>query len=207
MFFGLCNSPATFQRMMNHIFWTEINEGWCKIYMDDILIAATTIKELQQLTLRVLQKLRDNDLFLKPEKCEFEKQEVEYLGFIIRPERIAMDPKKLAGIEDWPSPKTVRQVRSFIGFGNFYRRFIERFSHIVKPLTALTKKETKFKWTTITEDAFQKLKKRFLEAPVLKMPDQEEPFYLETDASAFASGSVLMQKDENGHLHPCGYIS
>src|SRR4029077_5412278 len=88
-----------------------------------------------------------------------------------------------------------------------YRRFIERFSHIVKPLTALTKKETKFEWKTITEDAFQKLKKRFLEAPVLKMPDQEEPFYLETDASAFASGSVLMQKDENGHLHPCGYIS
>src|SRR3979409_2050553 len=102
-----------------------------------------------------------------------------------------MDPKKLAGISDWPSPKNLRQVRSFLGFGNFYRRFIERFSHIVRPLTALTKKDRPFEWTSECENAFQTLKERFLKAPVLTMPDQDQPFYLETDAS----GGVLMQKD------------
>src|SRR5258706_354573 len=207
MFFGMCNSPATFQRMMNHILWNEINEGWCKVYMDDILIAAHNIKDLTTRTLRVLQIMKENDLYLKPEKCEFEKRKVEYLGFLISHNKIEMDPKKLAGISDWPSPKNLRQVRSFLGFGNFYRRFIERFSHTVRPLTTLTKKDHHFDWTKECEDAFQRLKQRFLEAPILVMPDQDQPFYLETDASAFASGSVLMQKDLNGHLHPCGYIS
>jgi hypothetical protein len=121
MFFGLCNSPATFQQMMNHILWSEINEGWCKVYMDDILIAADKLEILRQRTLCVLQVLQDNDLYLKPEKCEFEKQEVDYLGFIIKLNKITMDPKKLAGISDWPSPKNLRQVRSFLGFRNFYR--------------------------------------------------------------------------------------
>jgi hypothetical protein len=104
-------------------------------------------------------------------------------------------------------PKNLKQVRSFLGFGNFYRRFIQRFSHIVRPLTALTKKDRPFDWTSECEHAFQGLKKRFLEAPILTMPNQDEPFYLETDASAFASGAVLMQKDGNGHLHSCGYLS
>jgi len=207
MFFGLCNSPATFQRMMNHIFWIEINEGWCKVYMDDVLIAAGNIEDLIKRTLRVLKIMEENDLFLKPEKCDFEKLKVEYLGYIISQNRIEMDPKKLAGISDWPVPKNLRQVRSFLGFGNFYRRFIERFSHKVRPLTALTKKDKPFEWTKECEYAFQTLKKAFLEAPILVMPDQDQPFYLETDASAFASGGVLMQKDSNGHLHPNGYIS
>jgi transposase InsO family protein len=207
MFFGLCNSPATFQRMMNHIFWAEINEGWCKVYMDDILIAAFTIEELIERTLRILKIIEENDLFLKPEKCEFEQLKVDYLGYIISHNRIEMDPKKLAGISDWPYPKNLRQVRSFLGFGNFYRRFIYRFSHIVRPLTALTKKDRPFEWTTECIQAFEELKKRFLEAPILMMPDQDQPFYLETDASGFASGAVLMQKDINGHLHSCGYLS
>jgi hypothetical protein len=151
--------------------------------------------------------LEENDLYLKPEKCEFEKREIEYLGFIIGPNRITMDPKKLAGISDWPSPKNLHQVRLFLGFGNFYQRFIQRFSHIVKPLTSLTKKGQSFEWTKECEEAFQKLKQRFQEGPVLLMADQIKPFYLETDASAFASGTVLMQKDDNGLLHPCGYLS
>ena len=126
---------------MNHLFWVEINEGWCKVYMDDVLIAAVTIEELVTRTLRVLRIMVENDLFLKPEKCEFEKLKIEYLGYIISHNKIEMDPKKLAGISDWPVPKNLRQVRSFLGFGNFYRRFIEQFSHVVRPLTALTKKD------------------------------------------------------------------
>jgi len=207
MFFGLCNSPATFQRMMNHILWVEINNKWCKVYMDDILIFATTLEELKTRTLQVLEVLLKHDLYLKPEKCEFEKKEVDYLGYVISHDKIVMDPKKLAGISEWPAPKNVRQVRSFLGFGNFYRRFIERFSHTVKPLTNLTKKGLAFEWTQQCEEAFKKLKQRFLEAPVLVMPNQDQPFFVETNASAFASGGVLMQKDLNGHLHPCGYLS
>jgi hypothetical protein len=125
MFFGLCNSLATFQRMMNHILWTQINEGWCKVYMDDILISAKDLPTLRARTLQVLQVLEDNDLYLNTEKCEFEKRKIAYLGFVIEPGKISMDPKKLAGISDWPQPKNLCQVRSFLGFGNFYRRFIQ----------------------------------------------------------------------------------
>ena len=174
---------------------------------DDILIHADTLNELRKRTKRVLDILRKEDLFLKPEKCDFEVTEVEYLGFIVRPGVIAMDPKKLAGIADWPPPKTLRQVRSFLGFGNFYRRFIPKYSHIVKPLTELTKKDHPFVWTTTCQDAFDGLKGIFLKAPILRIPDPDKPFFLETDASAFASGAVLMQRTEQGNLHSCGYLS
>ena len=110
MFFRLCNSPATFQQMMNHILWVEINNKWCKVYMDDILIFVTTLEELRIRTLQVLEVLLKHDLYLKPEKCEFEKKEVDYLGYVISHDKIAMDPKKLAGISEWPAPKNVRQV-------------------------------------------------------------------------------------------------
>jgi hypothetical protein len=193
--------------MMNHILWEEISEGWCKVYMDDILITADDLETLRKRTKQVLQILKTHDLYLKPEKCDFEKQQVDYLGFIIKPGEISMDPSKLSGISDWPSPKTVKQVRSFLGFCNFYRRFIYRFSHMAKPLTELTKKGKPFEWTQECEAAFQLMKAQFLKAPVLRMPDPTQPLYLETDASLNASGGVLMQKDGNGHLHPCGYLS
>jgi len=207
MFFGLCNSPATFQRIMNHILWIEIREGWCKVYMDDILIVAISINELRQRTKKVLDILRKEDLFLKPEKCEFEKTSIDYLGYVISPEHIAMDPKKLSGIVDWPIPRNVRQVRSFLGFGNFYRRFIAGYSTIARPLTLLTRKGQPFDWTYEQQTAFNLLKKSFTTAPVLLMPDTTKPFFLETDASAYATGAVLMQKDDNGNLHPCGFLS
>ena len=127
--------------------------------MDNILVCAKAIKELINRTLRVLAIMEENDLFLKPEKCEFEKTKVEYLGYLISQNLIKMDPKKLAGISDWPVPKNLRQVRSFLGFGNFYRRFIKQFSHIVQPLTALTKKDRPFEWTSEHDEAFQELKK------------------------------------------------
>jgi hypothetical protein len=150
---------------------------------------------------------RKEDLFLKPEKCDFEKTKIEYLGYIVQPDTIAMDPKKLSGIADWPEPKTLRQVRSFLGFGNFYCRFIKGYSMIIKPLTELTKKDRNFEWTSSCQNVFDHLKKCFLSEPVLRIPDPEQPFFLETDASTFATGAVLMQKDENGNLHPNGYLS
>ena len=137
MFFGLCNSPATFQHMMDHIFIMELDAGTVIVYIDDILIPTDTKEEQVAIVKEVLKKIRDNDLFLKPEKCEFSVTRVEFLGMVIEQGEIKMDPKKVKAIIDWPVPKTVKQVRSFLGFGNFYRRFIRKYSDI-------TEKGTKF---------------------------------------------------------------
>ena len=130
MFFGLQNSPATFQAMMDDYFRDMINEGWITIYMDDILIHAKMKKDLKDRTKRVLQQLKEHNLYLKPEKCKFEHTEVEFLGTIISENTIRMDPIKLAGIRDWPSLTTVKQTQSFLGFGDYYQRFISGFAEI-----------------------------------------------------------------------------
>jgi RNase H-like domain found in reverse transcriptase len=134
-------------------------------------------------------------------------QEVEFLGMIMRPNQLTMDPTKLAGIKDWLTPTSVKAVRSFLGFGNFYRRFIGHFADLARPLNNLTKKNKQFEWTTECQTAFEALKKKFTESPILLMPDPEKPFVIESDASKFATGAVLRQKDTNGDWHPCGYIS
>ena len=121
MFFGLCNSPAMFQAFMDDIFRAEIIDGTLIVYMDDILIFAKTLEELREKTDKVLQKLQDNDLYCKPEKCHFEQQRVEYLGFIITPGHIEMDPVKIEGLTRWPIPAKPKDVQSFLGFANFYR--------------------------------------------------------------------------------------
>jgi len=141
MFFGLCNLPSIFQNMMNDIFKDEINEEWLLIYIDDILIFTNNHSKMEEYTKRVLQKLHDNDLFLNLNKCVFDVTEVEYLGLIIKENEIAIKPTKLARIADWPIPTTIKQVRSFPGFVNFYRRFIEKFADVSLPLTTLTKKD------------------------------------------------------------------
>jgi hypothetical protein len=120
MFFGLCNSLAMFQVMMNNIFRDMLNKGWLIIYMDNILIYLNNPEEHQKQTLCMLARLHENDLFLKAEKCKFDVKEVEYLGLIISENKIAMDLMKLAGICDWPAPTNVKGVRLFLGFGNFY---------------------------------------------------------------------------------------
>ena len=120
MFFGLCNSPATFQHMMDNILIIQTTKGWMIIYMDDMLILAETMDKLNEGTLEVLQLLRENNLYLNPQKCEFGVTKVNFLGFIIEHGKMTMDPVKLAGIADWPAPSTLRQLQSFLGFGNFY---------------------------------------------------------------------------------------
>ena len=144
MFFGLCNSPATFQAMMDEIFKEEIVEGWLGIYMDDMIIHSTDIKEHHELTRRVLWKLKQHDLYLNLGKCYFNKSSIEYLGLIISHNQVLMDPTRVEGILRWPTPSTVRQVRVFTGFANFYRRFIPNFLDIAKPLNELTKENHVF---------------------------------------------------------------
>ena len=177
------------------------------VYMDDIFIFAETEEELKRYTKEVLQILEENDLYLKPEKREFNKTSIKYLGFVISPGRIEMDPTKLRGITEWPAPKTLRHLRSFLGFGNFYRRFIHHYSDLTKPLNELLQKKMKWNWSQRQEEAFETLKERFASEPVLMMPDQGKPFILECDASKYASGAILSQMDQNGDKQPVAFLS
>ena len=124
MFLGMCNSPATFQAMMDNIFEDLIEEGIVIIYMDNMFLSAKTKEQLQENTKQGLQRLMENDLYLKPKKCEFCKEKIKWLGMVIQEGKITMDPVKLKGIQDWPAPITVKPVQGFLGFGNFYQHFI-----------------------------------------------------------------------------------
>jgi RNase H-like domain found in reverse transcriptase/Reverse transcriptase (RNA-dependent DNA polymerase) len=205
MFFEMCNSLATFQAMMDNIFMMMIDKQLVIVYMDNILIFAETEEELRRITKQVLEKLREHDLFSKAKKCKFCKTKIEYLSMIIEQGRIAMDSVKLGGIRDWPTPNIVKQVWSFLGFGNFYRKFISHY--LDQPLNYLTKKDKKFEWTTECQNMFDTIKKRFTEKPVLLMPDQSKLFQIESDASKVATKAILIQLDSNRDRHPIAFIS
>jgi hypothetical protein len=207
MFFGLTNSPATFQTMMDDVFRQEIATGAVIIYMDDILIATNgSLRTHQHHVSLILHKLMHNDLYLKPEKCVFHKKEVEYLGVIVGNGQVKMDPIKVKGITDWPTPTKVKELRSFLGFGNYYKDFIPNYSLITRPLHELTKKNHEWKWDMPQQMAFKTLKNLFTSYPVLRNPDQEKKFILTTDASAFAVGATLQQDFKDGR-HPVAYFS
>ena len=152
----MCNSPATFQSMMDMTFEDIIERGCTVIYIDNIM------KDTQKLDKDVLQQLQENDLYLKPMKCEFKKTKIEYLGMVITKGKISMDSVKLKvklkGIWDWPAPTTVKDVQSFLGFGNFYRKFINKFSELAAPLNGLLKKDKTFDWTPECQTSFDTLK-------------------------------------------------
>ena len=169
MFFGLTNSPATFQTMMNAIFWQEVGEGWLSVYMDDMAIHMAKLphETEEQHTQRhctyvhrVLTKLEENDLYLKPKKCEFEKEEIKYLRVIVGKNHLKMSPKKLQGIADWPVPKTPTDVRWFLGFTGYYHYFVPNYLSIARPLLDLTKKTTPWHWGEWQFKAFEELKTR-----------------------------------------------
>ena len=205
MFFGLTNSPATFQTMMNDIFRDLINQGKVIIYLDDILIFSSDLDEHRRIVKEVLKVLRKHKLYLKAEKCEFEKTEIEYLGMIISEGIVKMDPVKLQGVEDWPIPKVKKDIQAFLGFTNFYRRFIKDYGKIAKPLTSLTG-NTKFNWGVAQQLAFERLKDAICSAPVLVIPNNQDPFRVECDASEFAIGATLSQY-QNGAWHPVAFMS
>ncbi|GLB41978.1 putative retrotransposable element tf2 155 kda protein type 1-like [Lyophyllum shimeji] len=200
MFFGLTNSPATFQTMMNDIFRDLIAQGVVCVYLDDILIYTKTLEEHRRITRIVLDRLREHRLFLKPEKCEFERTEIEYLGLIISHGTASMDPVKVAGVAEWPVPKNKKEVQSFLGFTNFYRRFIRDFSHHARPLFDLTAKDVAWTWGSGQQDAFDSLKGAITSKPVLIFPNDDRPFRVEADSSDFAMGR-LNAVERNYEIH------
>src|SRR5229473_1165040 len=198
MFFGLTNAPPTFQSMMEYYFDDYLREGWLKIYLDDPLIFSNDPKVHREREAKVVKRFQEHDLFLKTEKCLFGKATIPYLGYIISHRSVAMDPVKLAGILTWQIPTTVKGVRSFLGFRNFYRKFIEHYSEKAAPLHALTKKNQSIEWGVTKTEAFEALKKVFMEEVVLTVPNNNASYYMATDTLKKCTGGVLMQRDLNG---------
>ena len=202
--FGLTNAPATFQSFMNDIFHSLLDV--CVIvYLDDILIYSDDLESHKQHVRKVLEILRKHNLHARPEKSSFHEDSIEYLGVIISPNGVAMDKGKVDVILAWPAPRNVKELQSFLGFANFYRRFIDNYSGIVKALTSLLKKEAIYEWSEDCENSFQVLKKAFTEAPVLRHYDPEDPIVLECDASDYAIAGILSQYDANEELRPIAF--
>src|SRR6266436_8680622 len=166
MFFGLCNSPMTFQMMMNDILQNFIHNGEVICYMDDILVYSHTLSDHRQIIHQVLSTLQEQRLFLKPEKCKFKQKEVEYLRLVILKDHVAMDLMKVCGVMEWLIPTKVKEVQSFLGFVNFYWKFICNFSDIACPLYALTCKTQQWVWGSPKQEAFDALKKAITSAPI-----------------------------------------
>ena len=157
--FGLTNGPASWQHFMNDKLFNFLDD-FCSVYLDDILIYSKTLKEHKQHVRKVLERLRENGIQCDIKKCNFHVQETAFLGLIVTTEGIRMNPEKVAAVKDWPKPENLKQVQGFLGFCNFYRRFINGFAKIATPLTQLTKKDTLFEWTVGCQDAFDTLKKK-----------------------------------------------
>jgi hypothetical protein len=205
MFFGLTNSPATFQTMMNDIFRELINEGHVIVYMDDIMIFSKDMEEHRRVVKRVLSILHKHNLYLKPEKCEFEKEKVEYLGLVVSEGMVEMDPVKVEGVSKWPVPGTKSELQQFLGFINFYRRFVQNFASIAKPLHTLTGNKP-WTWGPDQQTSFQTLKDAVTAAPTLAFPTDEDQFRVEADSSDFATGAVLSQLQQEV-WKPVAYMS
>ena len=220
MFFGLMNSLATFQMMVNTIFHPHVRYGDFSIYMDDGVIHMKCLphETEEEHVLRhwkcvhkIFTILRQNDLYLKPEKCQFEQHEIEFLGVRVGNGTIQMDPAKVEGVKTWPTPKMPTEVRTFLSFTGYYQYFIQDYSTIAQPLLDLTKKMTTWHWGEKQEEAFHSLQYEMCHSPVLHQPDFTKQFFLQTNASVFGLGAVLSQEHEGGKgkpkLHPIAYYS
>eukprot|EP00833_Pecoramyces_ruminatium_P012026 jgi/Orpsp1_1/1186058/evm.model.c7180000096669.1 len=204
--FGLTNAPATFQAFINSVLRPYL-DNFVILYLDDILVFSKDLEEHHKHVRMVLEKLIENNLYAKLEKCEFDKDKVEFLGYVISGKGVETDPKKIKSIVEWPTPICVKDVQRFVGLCNYYRRFVENFAQVAKPLHNLMKKNIKFVWNDKCEQSFQELKKRLSSPPILLHPDPQKPYILECDASNFAIGSILSQYDEENKLHPVAYFS
>jgi transposase InsO family protein len=193
--FGLCNAGATFQRLMD-IVMSGLNLTVCLSYLDDIVLFSTTLEQHLERLMMILERLRSSGLKLKPEKCCLFRKSVSFLGHVISENGIGTDPQKTQAVSDWPVPKCVRDVRSFLGLASYYRRFVQNFAKIASPLHAITRKNQRFEWTQEAEKAFNLLKLAMTSPPILSMPTDDGKFVLDTDASDRAIGAVLSQKQE-----------
>ena len=206
--FGLTGGPATFQRFINNTLMEYLND-FCSAYLDDVIIFSETQEEHTKQVRKVLTKLRGAQLQADIKKSEFNVRKTKFLGLIISQDGIEMDPDKVKTILEWEQPQNLTDVQSFVGFCNFFRRFIKDFSDIAKPLTKLSKKEEKsrFHWTNDCQEAFKEIKSRVASKPVLKHFDHTKTSYVEVDSSDHMHGGCFSQMDDTGILHPVAFFS
>src|SRR6266705_2778758 len=215
--FGLTNAPAIFQNFINDVLRPFL-DLFVMAYLDDILNFSEKLADHKRHVRQVLRAMQENGLHLAAHKCEFHRTSVKYLGFIINTEGCAPDPAKISTVEEWGKPKEedppdakpfrdVKEVQRFLGFANFYRRFIRDYSKIVAPLTHLSSKDIPFHWSDACQTAFDTLKRAFTTAPTLRHFDHDRQIIVETDASDYVSAGVLSQYDDDGILHPVAFFS
>ena len=204
--FSLTNAPATFQRMINNVL-REYLDIFVVAYLDDILIFSEHLEEHKEHVHKVLKALQDANLLVEPEKSAFHVKETVFLGHTIRPNEILMEQTKLDAVKEWPVPKTLKDVQSFVGFANYYRRFVRDFGSIAAPLTGLTKGKGEFKWEEEQQQAFETIRDKILSHQVLITFDPNKPVELETDASDYAMGAQIGQRDEHGKVRPIAFFS
>ncbi|KAI2653179.1 Transposon Tf2-6 polyprotein [Labeo rohita] len=185
--FGLSNAPAVFQALVNDVL-RDMIDRFVFVYLDDILIFSPSHQDHVQHVRQVLQRLLENQLFVKAEKCEFHVKSVSFLGHIISVEGIRMDPAKVRAVSDWLTPDSRKVLQRFLGFANFYRRFIRNFRQVSAPLTALTSTKIKFSWSVAAQAAFDELKHQFTSAPILVTPDPSRQFVVEVDQRNYDIG-------------------
>jgi hypothetical protein len=190
--FGLTNAPTYFMNMMNKVFMDELDKC-VVVFIDNILVFSKTTEEHEEHLRIVLGKLRKQQLCAKFSKCEFWMREVAFLGHVLSAEGEVVDPSKIEAVSKWQSPNSVTEIHSFLGLGGYYRRFIENFSKIAKPMTELLKSNTLYVWLDKCEANFQELKTLLTTTPVLTLPDASKDFVVYRDASRQGLGCVLMQ--------------
>ena len=203
--FGLCNSPATYQRLMNECF-EGLHLKICLIYLDDIIVFSDTYEEHLSRLQQVFQRIRETGMKLSPKKCSFFKTRIRFLGHVVSEQGIEADGEKIQKIKDWPTPRNPNEVRQFLGFAGYYRKFVKDFAKIAKPLNALmpstkSKRNCKtsdkpWEWGPSQEESFHKLKYLLSSPPVLGYADYSKPFELHTDASTHGLGAVLYQEQD-----------
>ena len=199
MSFGLTNAPPTFQRLMHRVLH-GLDWKICLVYIDDIIIFSSTFEEHLLRLSAVFDRLRNANLKLKPSKCHFARSSVNFLGFVVSAEGILPDTSKIDAVKTFPTPRSVTEVRSFLGLCNYYRRFVRDFAQIASPLNRLTRKSVPFVWDESCQGAFQEMKNRLCSPPILAYPDFSQPFHLYTDASQHAIGYILGQFIDNKEI-------
>ena len=204
--FGLCNAPATFQRLMDKVMKKYLGK-FVLVYLDDLTIYSKTFEEHVQHLSLIFQTLRDAQLKLNKDKCHFFLHVITFLGHEISWQGIRPDEEKLIKVKEFPRPTNLQTLRGFLGLASYYRKFIKDFSKRAKPLNHLLQKDIPFEWKSEQQKAFEWLKTQLITAPILRHPDFSQPFYLHTDASGTGLGAVLAQKDENKNEYAIAYAS
>ena len=207
MFFGLTNSPVTFQAIMNNILRDLIDTGDVVVFMDDMLVETEDKKKHDDIVEKILRRIKANNLYLKPEKCVWKVKEIDFLELVIRVNGIKMQEEKVSGVLEWPRSKMVKNIQKFLGLANYYRQFMKDFSRIAKPLHRLVRKNEKWNWEGKQEKVFEELKQVFITQPVLVVLDLDKEMRVEADALEYATGGVLSMRCEDNKQRLVAFIS